>query len=119
MTVAKKKIQPISPPIKPTGHYILIKPEPVERKTAGGIITGTENQLSREHVASVRGTLVAVGENAWKAFDSGQPWAQIGDTVYFKRHVADRIEDKTDIVEGKPQEYFLMSDENLLAIIEE
>lgn len=107
-------------PIKPCGHYILIKPEPVEESYGEmGIVTGTNNQHSREHVASVRGTLVAVGENAWKAFDSGEPWAEVGDKVYFKRHVADRIEDRTDMVNNKPQEYFLMSDENVLAVIEE
>jgi len=107
-------------PIKPCGHYVLIKPDAVE-DTYGdmGIIAGTSNQLSREHVASVRGELVAVGENAWKAFDSGMPWANVGDKVYFKRHVADRIEDKDDIINGKPQDYFLMSDENILAVIGE
>jgi len=106
-------------PIKPAGHYILIKPDPVETMTASGIVTGTQSQHEREHVASIRGTLVGVGSGAWLAFDQGDPWAHVGDHVYFKRHVADRIEDKSDMVDGKPQEYFLMADENLLAVIDD
>jgi len=79
-----------------------------------------DDMVSRENTAKVRGTIVAVGKNAWKAFDDGEAWAKVGDSVYFKRHVSDRVEDKEDIGEdGKPQAYFLMSDENILAVIED
>ena len=111
-------------PIKPCGHYVLVKPDPVETVTAGGIITGTKDLHAREEVARVKGTLVAVGQNAWKAFGQGEddgvgkPWAEVGDHVYFKRHVSDRYEDEDDIdQEGKPQAYFLLSDDNILAVI--
>jgi len=110
-------------PIKPCGHYVLVKPDPIEKVTASGIITGTTDLHSREEVARVKGTLVAVGENAWKAFGQGEddgigkPWAEVGNHVYYKRHVSDRYLDENDYIDGKPQEYFLLSDDNILAVI--
>lgn len=105
--------------IKPAGHYILIKPEALEKVSVGGIILN-DDMVNRENTAKVRGELVAVGKNAWAAFDDGEPWAHVGDKVYFKRHVSDKVEDMNDLNEaGDPQTYFLMSDENLLAVIED
>lgn len=109
----KKKLK-----IKPCGHYVLIKPEKMEHVTEGGILL-PENMVGRENTAKVRGVIAAVGINAWAAFDGGEPWAKVGDSVYFKRHVSDKIEDESDIgLDGKPQTYFLMLDENVLAVIE-
>lgn len=112
-------------PIKPCGHYVLVKPDPIEKLSAGGIVTGTEQQHDREDVARVKGTLVSIGSNAWKAYNQGEPdgvgkpWAKLGAHVLIKRHVSDRYIDEDDIVDGKPQVYFLMADENVLAVIEE
>jgi co-chaperonin GroES (HSP10) len=111
--------------IKVCGHYVLVEPEAVEKKTESGIITGTPNQHKQEETAKMRGTLVGKGPNAWKAFNQGEggqpgkPWAKIGDTVYFKRHVSDKIEDESIIEDGKPKVFFLLNDENILAVIED
>ncbi|MBR9702877.1 hypothetical protein GOV10_02490 [Candidatus Woesearchaeota archaeon] len=113
-----KKTSPLLK-FKPCGHYVIIKPDTIEKVSDGGIILN-DDMVNRENTAKVRGTLVAVGENAWTAFDSGLPWAKVGDKVYFKRHVSDKIEDETDLDEhGKPALYFLLADENVLAVIEE
>jgi co-chaperonin GroES (HSP10) len=105
--------------IRPTGHHVLVKPEKMKKISEGGIFL-PEDMVSRENTAKVRGEIVAVGENSWKAFDNGEPWAEVGDKVYFKRHVSDIIEDESDIDEsGDPQKYFLLVDENILAVIEE
>jgi co-chaperonin GroES (HSP10) len=107
----------IKPSISPCGHYVLVKPDPVEETYGESqIVVATKAELKREQVASVRGTLIAVGPNAWLAYDTGKPWAKVNDRVFFKRHVADRIEEETD---GEIQEYFLMSDDNILAVIGE
>ncbi len=106
-------------PMHPCGNCVLIKPDDVLKTTESGIVTGTENEHDREEVAKVEGTLMAIGSCAWKDYGDGSPWAKVGDKVFFKRHVSDRIEDKNDIVNGKPQRYFLMSDIDVLAIIEE
>lgn len=106
-------------PINPCGPHVLVKPDPVEKKTASGIITGTADLHAREEVARVKGTLVAIGQGAWIDYADGEPWAQVGDHVYFKRHVSDRYEDEDDIVDGKPQQYFLLSDLDILGVINE
>ena len=118
MTQTATKIAEKKLPLRPCGHYVLVKPDPIEKVTKSGIITGTEDLHKREEVARVKGTLVAVGEQAWEAF-GGKPWAEVGDHVYIKRHVADRYLDEDDIVDGKPQQYFLMADENILGVVED
>ena len=44
----------------PFGHRVLIKPNPVETKTASGIIITTNER--RETAATERGTVVLVGD---------------------------------------------------------
>lgn len=101
------------------GHYVLVKPERMEKMTKGGIYIPDANR-KREDAAATRGHIIGIGINAWKAFDSGEPWAKVGDYVYFKQYVADKIIDDDDLDEaGDPQEYFLMVDENILAVIGE
>lgn len=114
-----QKVQNIKKlPIEPCGAYILVKPDKFERKTASGLIVATEAEAEREDVARVEGILVAVGPAAWADYIDGEPWAEVGDHIYFKRHIADRYVDKDDLDEnGKPQIYFLMNDLNLLARI--
>ncbi len=105
--------------MRPCGNYVLVKPDDVLKQTSSGIITGTTSEHSREEVAKVEGTLVAIGKDAWADCGDGTPWAKVGDKVFIKRHVSDRIEDKNDIVNGEPQKYFLLSDLDVLAVIEE
>lgn len=109
--------------IKPCGHYVLVKPVKLKKKTESGFIL-PESMVNKENVAAVKGTLVAIGPTAWKAFCQGEPdgigkpWAKIGDEVHFKRYVSDRIIDENDLDEdGEPQEYFLFTDENILAVM--
>ena len=104
--------------IKPCGHYVLVEPDGFEKVTESGIITATDHQARREEVASVKGTLVAAGEIAWADYVGGEPWAKVGDKVWFKRHVSDEIKDEKDIDEqGKPKTYFLLNDNDILAVV--
>lgn len=113
-----QKVQNIKKlPIEPCGSYVLVKPDKFERETQSGIVIATEQEAQREDVARVKGTLVAVGPCAWGDYIDGEPWAQVGDHVYYKRHIADMYKDEDDIVDGKPQKYFLMNDLNILAVI--
>ncbi len=117
--MTKKKSKSSKLKIKPCGHYVLVKPERMDKISAGGIIL-QDKTVDAENVAKVRGEIVALGENAWKAFDDGDPWAKVGDKVYFKRHVSDMINDESDKDDdGEPQAYFLMQDSNILAVIED
>lgn len=95
--------------IVPAGHRVLIKPEIVEEKTSGGIILA-QTTKDREQQATMRGVVVEVGENAWKAFDDGRPWAKVGDKVVFRKYAGEKIP------EGD-EEYRVVNDEDVLAII--
>ena len=113
MTKAKQNIR-----FKPCGNYVIVKPEILEKVSTGGIILN-DDMVSRENTAKVRGTLVGIGDSAWEDC-IGEPWAKVGDRVYFKRHVSDKIEDEDDLDEhGKPALYFLLSDLDILAVIED
>ncbi len=79
--------------ITPTGHKVLVKVIPLEKKTDSGIIVDYgENNKLRERQQQL-GVVAAVGPQAWNAFRqvqdgkeySGQPWAKVGDVVYCSR----------------------------------
>ena len=104
--------------VKPCGHYVLVEPEIIDAVSEGGIILN-KDMVNRENTAKVRGTIVAIGANAWKDY-GGEPWAEVGDKVWFKRHVSDKIEDDNDIDEhGEKKLYFLLNDNDILAIRDE
>lgn len=99
--------------IEPTGHHVIVKPDAVEEVSKGGIVvTASTDLLKREQAATVTGRIVAIGVNAWKAFDDGTPWAKIGDRVYYTKHVSKTVKDPET-----QEEFFLMTDDNILAII--
>ena len=102
--------------IKPTGHHVIIDPDEVEETTESGIvISANMDTLAREKAATTRGHIVAVGPTAWSDPGlGGKPWAKVGDYVFYTRHVSKTI---TDTETGK--DYFLLTDDNVLAIIEE
>ena len=72
--------------IEPIGHRVLIKPKPVEETSKGGIILNENKGLAEAN--QIEGTLIAVGPNAWKAFDDGEPWCEVGDKVLYARFSA-------------------------------
>ena len=71
--------------ILPTGGHLLVLPEKVEEKTAGGIYI-PETSREKEQQAATIGKLVAVGPSAWKDLDDGSPWANVGDKVSYSRY---------------------------------
>lgn len=95
--------------IEPSGHRVLIRPESVEEKTAGGIILSATTK-ERDQQATMRGTVVKVGINAWKAFDDGTPWANSGDKVIFRKYAG-------EIIKDGDTEFRVVNDEDILAVI--
>lgn len=51
--------------VMPIDLRVLVLPDPVETVTKGGIILA-ESKVDRDKYAQCKGTLVAVGENAWE-----------------------------------------------------
>lgn len=97
--------------VMPAGHRVLVKPDPVEEKSEGGIIIQHSNK-NRVEEAQVTGTLIKVGPQAWKDFSNGDAWAKEGDRVLFAKFGGYSIEIKGDL-------HRVMNDEDVTAIIQE
>lgn len=98
--------------IFPCGHYILILPDEVEKKTAGGIILANET-IENKQRDTTQGTLVAVGDIGWREFGDGKPWAVVGDKVSFGKYAG---RDMTGI---DAKRYILANCEDILAVLED
>ena len=99
--------------IVPAGHRLLVIPDEVQDKTSGGLYLAVETK-ERQQNQQVQGTVVALGMNCWKAFDDGTPWAQVGDKVFYARNGGWKIKDP-----DTKQEYVLLNDEDVCAIVRE
>lgn len=108
--------------IKAIGTRIIIKPDPIEKKSKGGIILNVDNR--RESAATQKGTVVDIGPMAWKTTWLGfgtpdwQPWCKVGDRVWFARYVGKMI----PVDENDPTNeefYMILNDEDVQAIIED
>lgn len=109
--------------IEPAGHRVIVKPDPLEAldekemrryeslKASGFEIADPRDKKRKEGAIHV-GTLVAVGKTAWRAYDDGEPWAEVGDRVYFAKYGG-------FLIEEDGVQYRLLNDEDITAIIRE
>jgi co-chaperonin GroES (HSP10) len=97
--------------IKPAGHRVLVKPDEVEEKV-GSLYLAVETKERRAN-EQIFGTLVAIGANAWKAFDDGSAWAKVGDRVTFAKYGGFTIEDPVT-----KEKLRLLNDEDICAVVE-
>ena len=94
--------------ICPVGYRVLVKPEPIEEKTAGGIIIAQTDPYKQAQCA---GTIVAIGEACWR--ESPKPWAKVGDRVLFARY-GGLIRKGLD-----GEEYRILNDEQITCVIDQ
>ena len=97
--------------IQPILHRILVKPDPVETKSAGGIIL-TVNE-KREQAAAEKGVVISVGPTCFKDFGSDSDILKGGDRVYFAKYAGKIVKD----VDG--EEFVILNDEDIVAILKE
>ena len=97
--------------IVPAGHRVLVKVEEAEKVTKGGIIIA-DSIADKNTEANIFGIVVAVGENAWKAFDDGVAWATVGDRVAFAKYGGFVIQDP-----DTGEKFRLLNDDDITAII--
>jgi len=95
--------------MKPVGHMVLVKPDPKEDKTEGGIII-PDVLADRESHAQMRGEVIAVGNTAWVGIDDGSVWAKEGDRVMFAKYGGVVFKGVDDT------EYRIINDEDILGI---
>jgi len=94
--------------IIPAGGHLLVLPNKVEEKTAGGIYLPKTVQDREQREATI-GLLVAVGPGAWKDLDDGSPWAAVRDKISYPRHAG-------VVMDGQDgNEYVLINDNDVLA----
>ena len=94
--------------IEPCGHRVIVKPDPVEEISKGGIVVSVGDKKEREQAAQTTGVIVAIGPTAWQAFDDGKPWAAVGDRVFYAKYGGWKFDH-----EGV--EYRLLNDEDVTA----
>lgn len=97
--------------IEPAGHRVLVRIEEVENKTKSGLFIPTD-VAEKETEANIFGILVAIGNNAWKGFDDGVPWAKVGDRVAIAKYGGFIIKDPET-----GEKLRLLNDEDITAII--
>lgn len=91
------------------GYRVLVKPDPIEEMSEGGIFLNADKKLER--AGQMRGTLVDVGKHAWEEYET--PWAQVGDWVLYARYAGKQIEDPIT-----KEDYHVMNDEDIIAVLD-
>ena len=97
----------------PKGYKLLVAIPSIEEKTSGGIYR-PDSLIKQEHVASIFGYVLAMGDDAYldtKKFPSG-PWCKVGDWVIFRSYSGTRI--KID-----EQEFRLINDDTVEAVVDD
>lgn len=92
--------------IQPLGQRVLLKPDEVEKTTAGGLVLPPS---SSEDQKSETGVVVKLGNGKVKGKEVTFDVA-VGDRVYFKKYSPDEIEIDNE-------KYLLLNTEDILAVI--
>lgn len=70
---------------EPLGDQILVELEALQTKTEGGILLPGEEGHSN-NLAQYKGTIIAMGPNAFTEYGGKDLWADVGDTVLFSKY---------------------------------
>lgn len=95
--------------ITPLEFNVLIRPAPAEERTKGGLLI-PEGVRDRNHHASERGEVIALAEAAFAEI-GGRP--QVGQTVAIVRYGGTKVTGRDG------EEYRIVKDKDVLAIVEE
>lgn len=98
--------------IDPAGHRILVLPEEVDEKLGSFYLP--QEVRARMGDEQIFGTVVAIGKNAFKAFDDGHAWCEIGDRVAFAKYGGFIIREP-----GEKTLYRILNDEDIVAVLRE
>lgn len=91
------------------GHRVLIKPD-VEKETDWGFKLTTSDRKAA--IDSDKGTVVAMGPQAYMEFGDGSKWVEVGDYVYYSKYGAKVIKD-----DETGDLYIICNDEDVLLSI--
>lgn len=103
--------------IKPVGRRLLVEQEKVEKVTKGGIVL-PDDVTEREQNGEYLGTVVAVGELAWRDLNKnagipeGNQWCKVGDKILFHRYSHTRANPDYEDMR------ILINDSDVIAVVE-
>jgi co-chaperonin GroES (HSP10) len=102
--------------LRPAGHRLLVSPDKVEDMK--GSIHLAPSTIDRQRNEKIWGTVVKIGTNAFKAFDSGEPWCAVGDHVCFAKFAGFTVTDPDqDGVQDSEKTYFrVLNDEDVILV---
>ncbi len=92
--------------ITPVDLKVLVKPDPIEEVTKGGIILA-DTSKDKAKYAGTKATLVAIGPNAFKEWGAGKG-LNVGDRVLFAQYSGAWIKG------ADGQDYMIMNDQDLI-----
>ena len=93
--------------IRPIGDRVVVRPEKLEEKTAGGIIIPDTARTEKPE----KGIVVAVGDGKMNEDGRMLPMrVRVGDRVMFSKYGYDEIK-----ING--EEYFIISESNIIAVL--
>ena len=83
------------------GNRVIIKPDPIEQVSEGGIVFAqTKTFMREEKAATSTGTVVDYGPAAWlDPIMGGVPWVEKGDHVAYARYSGKFLTDPDDDIE--------------------
>ena len=99
----------IDPGIEPVDVKVLVLPDPVEEKTAGGIIIPGTTQ-DKQKFAVVKATLVRVGPNAFAEWGSGNA-PEAGRRILMAQYAGARVKGSDE------KDYIIMNDDDVIALL--
>ena len=85
------------------GYRLLVRPDPVEEVSHGGIIIiASDRERRLEEIAQFTGRVISIGPIAWKAYDPDRndkdwvKWCKVGDHIIYSKYNASFIKDPDD-----------------------
>ena len=98
------------------GFRVLVKPDPVEETSKGGIVIISDKRL--EANATITGVVLDVGPEAYRAFNKSagveySPWVKPGDHIYYAKYAGKWIEDK-----ATKEALLYLNDEDVVGLVE-
>ena len=97
--------------VKPVGFCILVKPDAVKEKQNEGLIKLPDAVTDKWRFEVDTGTLIAVGNMAWKGIVDGTPWAKVGDHVFYAKYGGKVVED-----DKTGEKVILLQDKDILGV---
>ena len=102
--------------LRPAGHRLLVVPDVVEDRI--GSLFLSPQTMDRRRNEKIWGTVFKVGSTAFKAFDSGEPWCEVGDHICFAKFAGFTITDpdQEGMADSEKTFYRVLNDEDVILV---